>query len=120
MIDAYTDTLIILALIIILGVVVPILDHSKRFGAFISLRWTTLTIVLACFVGCLLDLSHLGDSVRLTMVLGSLIMAGIFIVLRSIEKWKAKGMSFGVDTIKAEYGKAKVEVSMDSDDGKVT
>lgn len=115
MISPIPTVIIMSVLILMLGVVVPVLDNHPKLTHYVSLRWITVTVILSAFVGCLIDLSHLSESVRFAVVLGALIIAGVFIALRSIEKWKAKGMSFGVDNIKAEWGKAKVEVNIDSD-----
>lgn len=120
MINPIPTVIIMSVLILALGVVVPVLDNHPKLKNYVSLRWITVTVVLSAFVGCLIDLSHLSESVRFAVVLGALIIAGVFIVLRSIEKWKAAGYSLGIENIKAEWGKLKAEIDVEQPPGKGT
>ncbi len=116
MITPVPATAIILVFIVIFGIILPILDKSEMFGKFISLRWCIVVTFVAMFVGCLIDFEQLSDSVRLAVVLGTLIVGGIFILIRTWEKAVSKGWSFGIRKIEASKGDAKVTV--DVDDGK--
>ena len=116
MIDAYTTTAIMLAFIILYGIVLPLLDKSKRFGRFISLRLAVLVVFLSMSVGVVLDFSHLENDLRLVIVVGTLIIGGIYVMIRTWEKAAANGWGLGIRKIEASKGDARVTV--DVDDGK--
>ena len=113
MIDAYPATIIMAVFMIIFGIVLPIMDKSKRFGKFISLRYAVLVVFLAMALGVILDFSHLENNVRMTVVLGTMIVGGIFILIRTWEKAASKGWSIGIRKIEASKGDAKVTVDVD-------
>ena len=112
MITPIPATVIILVIIVLFGIILPILDKSKMFGKFISLRWCIVVTFVAMFVGCLIDFDQLSDSVRLAVVLGTLIVGGIFILIRTWEKAVSKGWSIGIKRIEASKGDAKVTVDV--------
>lgn len=116
MITPIPATVIILVIIVLFGIILPILDKSKMFGKFISLRWCIVVAFVAMFVGCLIDFDQLSDSVRLAVVLGTLIVGGIFILIRTWEKAVSKGWSIGIKRIEASKGDAKVTVDVDNTD----
>lgn len=116
MIDAYATTAIMMAFIVLYGVVLPIMDKSKRFGRFVSLRLAVLVVFLSMAVGVVLDFSHLESGLRHTIILGTLIIGGVYILIRTWEKAAANGWGLGIRKIEASKGDAKVTV--DVDDGK--
>lgn len=113
MINAYPTAVIMMAFLIIYGIILPLLDKSKRFGRFISLRLAVLVVFLAMSIGVVLDFSHLNDSLRFTIILGTLIIGGIYILIRTWEKAAANGWSVGIKKIEASKGDAKVTVDVD-------
>lgn len=116
MIDAYPAAVIMIGFMIIFGMVLPVMDKSKMFGKFVSLRFAVLVVFLSMAVGVVLDFSHLENNLRLVIVLGAFIIGGIFILIRTWEKAASKGWSLGIRKIEASKGDAKVTV--DVNDGK--
>lgn len=84
-------TIILVAVTLLLLVVIPMLDGSKRFHKFISLRYTLTAIVLIMAMGCILDFSHLAESSRNIVLMGGIILVGLFVAVRSLEKFKLGG-----------------------------
>ena len=117
MIDAYPTAFIMIAFMLVFGVVLPIMDKSKKFGKFVSLRFAVLVVFLSLAVGVVLDFSHLENDIRHVIVLGSFIIGGIFIVIRTWEKAASKGWSLGIKKIEAGKGDAKVTVDLDGGKG---
>lgn len=113
MIDAYPAAFIMLAFIVLFGVVLPIMDRSKTFGKFVSLRFAVLVVFLSMAIGVVLDFSHLENNIRLVIIAGTLIIGGIFILIRTWEKAASKGWSIGIKKIEASKGDAKVTVDVD-------
>ena len=116
MIDAYPTAIIMLSFMVLFGIVLPIMDKSKKFGKFVSLRFAVLVVFLSMAVGVVLDFSHLENNIRLVIIAGTLIIGGLFILIRTWEKAAANGWSIGIKKIEASKGDAKVTV--DVDDGK--
>lgn len=112
MISAHIATIIVLAFIIIFGVGVPILD--KRVPKYISYRWCVVVVVLALLIGVVVDFGELPQDIRRAVVIGGLVIAGAYIVLRTIEKALANGWLRGAK-IEAKKGDISVSVSSDKD-----
>lgn len=113
MIDAYPAAIIMLAFMILFGVALPIMDKSKMFGKFVSLRFAVLVVFLSMAVGVVLDFSHLEDEIRLVIIAGTLVIGGLFILIRTWEKAVSKGWTIGIKKIEASKGDAKVTVDVD-------
>lgn len=79
---------ILLGVSVMLLVIVPLMDGSKRFSKFISLRYTLVAVALIMALGCILDFSHLAESSRNIVLMGGIILVGIFVLVRSLEKLK--------------------------------
>lgn len=112
MITPISATIIMCVLGIFLMFVIPILDGSKRFGKFISLRYTLIVITTLMALGCVLDFSHLTESSRNITIMGGLILVGIFILVRSLEKIKLGSRTF---EIKVQKGDTSVEGKLGND-----
>ena len=78
----------LLCVCILLLVVVPAMDGSKRFSKYISLRYVLVAMSLIMALGCILDFSHLAESSRNIVLTGSIVLVGIFVAARSLEKVK--------------------------------
>ena len=115
MIDPYLTTSIMLGFIIIFGIVLPIMDKSKRFGRFVSLRLSVLVVFLSMAVGVVLDFSHLQDDLRFAIIIGALILGGIYILIRTWEKAAANGWHIGIRKIEASKGDAQISVDVNDD-----
>lgn len=78
----------LLCVCVLLLVVVPAMDGSKRFSKYISLRYVLVAMSLIMALGCILDFSHLAESSRNIVLTGSVVLVGIFVAVRSLEKVK--------------------------------
>ena len=116
MIDAYPAALIMLAFMALFGVVLPLMDKSKKIGKFVSLRFSVLVVFLSMAVGVVLDFSHLENNIRLVIIAGTLIIGGVYILIRTWEKAASNGWSLGIKKIEVSKGNARATV--DVDDGK--
>lgn len=113
MIDAYPAAFIMLAFMVLFGVVLPIMDKSKMFGKFVSLRFAVLVVFLSMAVGVVLDFSHLENNIRLVIIAGTLIIGGLYVLIRTWEKAASKGWSLGIKKIEVSKGDAKATVDVD-------
>lgn len=105
MLEPNFATVVLLSVGVLLLIVIPILDGSSKFSKYISLRYTLVAVSLMMSLGCILDFSHLSEESRRIVLLGGLVMTGIFIVLRSLEKMK---LGNKVIEFSAEKGDIKV------------
>lgn len=97
--------IILLVTCVVLLVVIPMLDGSKKFSKFISMRYTLVALSLIMALGCILDFSHLAESSRNIVLMGGLILVGLFVVVRSLEKFK-----LGSKVIELSAKKGDIEV----------
>ena len=115
MISPTAATFILISTAIFLMIIVPILDGSKRFGKYISLRYTLVVVVLSMVLGCVLNFSHLVESSRNIVLMGGLIIVGLFVVVRSLEKVKLGNKYISVE---AKKGDASISAEIENKDGK--
>lgn len=101
--------IILLVVSTVLLILVPILDGSKRFHQYISLRYTLVAMSLIMALGCILDFSHLTESSRNIVLMGGLILVGIFVIARSLEKMK---LGNKVIDLSAQKGDIKLSASL--------
>ena len=104
--------IILLAVCALLLIVIPILDGSKRFSKYISLRYTLVAVALIMALGCVLDFSHLAESSRNIVLMGGLILVGLFVAVRSLEKMKLGGKKI---EFSIEKGDAKMSTTLHGD-----
>lgn len=109
MLEPNLATAILLAMSVVLLVVVPIMDGSKRFGKYISLRYTLVSVSLMMALGCVLDFSHLSDHSREIVLLGALSLVCVFVIVRSLEKMKLGGKTVELSATK---GNAKLTATI--------
>lgn len=105
-------TIIIITFILLFGVGVPILNVKAK--KFISYRWCVVVVVLALLIGAVVDFDVLSDETRRTVILGGLIIGGLYVVLRTAEKVLSKGWLKGT-RVKAKKGDAEIELSSDKE-----
>jgi hypothetical protein len=84
----------------------PILN--KKLPKFISYRWSVIVVILALLIGAVLDFDALSEQVRYGLIVGGLVIAGGYILLRTVEKALANGWLRGAE-IEAEKGDIKVK-----------
>ena len=109
MIEPSIATFLVCVFALFLLIIIPILDGSKRFGKFISLRYTVTAVMISMMLGCVLDFSHLVESSRNIVLYGGIIIAGIFIIVRTLDKIKLGGKHI---EISAEKGDAKITTTI--------
>lgn len=97
---------ILLAASVLLLVIIPLVDGSKRFRQYISLRYTLVAIAAIMAMGCILDFSHLAETSRNIVLAGALGLTAVFIAVRSLEKVK-----LGNKQIEVIAKKGDIEVS---------
>lgn len=91
MIDPYAAAAIIAAFLLIWGILIPVCGASRRFRRAVSLRYAVLVVFLALSIGVVVDFRDVGDDARALVLTGTMILAGIYLVMRSAEKALAKG-----------------------------
>lgn len=99
----------LLCVCVLLLVVVPIMDGSERFAKYVSLRYILVAMSLIMALGCILDFSHLAESSRNIVLTGAVVLVGIFVVVRSLEKVKLGGKKI---EFTAEKGDMKAGVKI--------
>lgn len=109
MIEPSIATILVCVFALFLLIIIPILDGSKRFGRFISLRYTITAVMISMMLGCVLDFSHLVESSRNIVLYGAIIISGIFIIVRTLDKIKLGGKHI---EISAEKGDAKITTTI--------
>lgn len=112
MVTATLAVWILVGLAVVLALVIPVLDSVKPLSSFISLRWTCIAIILLIMVGVIINFDTLSDSTRDISLTGGLIIVGVFIVLRTVEKVLYNGWLRGVN-LKAEVSKGDIKGSVD-------
>ena len=113
MIEPNLATMILLGVCILLLVVIPLLDGSTRFARYISLRYTLVSVTLIMALGCVLDFSHLADQSRNIVLLGGIILVGVFVIVRSLEKMK---LGNKVIEVSAEHNGTKIGAKLQNKD----
>lgn len=106
MLSPNVATIIIVSFLVVFGIVMPILN--RKLPKFISYRWSVIVVILALLIGAVLDFDALSENVRYSLIVGSLVIAGGYILLRTIEKALANGWLRGAE-IEAEKGDIKVK-----------
>lgn len=114
MINPLVATIIMVSFILVFGVGVPILD--RKAPKYISYRWCVIVVALALLIGAVIDFEVLSDDARKIVLVGGLVIAGVYVVLRTIEKVLANGWLKGA-SIEATKGDISVKLSSEAKDG---
>lgn len=112
MIEPTVATIIVVSFIILFGVGVPILN--VKLSKFVSYRWCVIVVALALLIGAVIDFEVLSDDSRKIVLIGGLVIAGVYVVLRTIEKVLANGWLKGA-SLEASKGDITVKLSADSE-----
>lgn len=115
MIDPIFATIIIISFILIFGVGLPILN--KKAPKYISYRWCVVVVILALLIGAIVDFEVLSDDARRVVLIGGLIIAGAYMLLRTVEKVLANGWLKGA-TIEAKKGDISLTLTSDQKEKK--
>lgn len=113
MISPLFATIIMISFILIFGVGLPILN--KKAPKYISYRWCVIVVVLALLIGAVIDFEVLSDDARRVILIGGLVIAGAYILLRTIEKVLANGWLKGA-TLEAKKGDMSLTLTADQKD----
>lgn len=113
MIDPTNAALIMAAFIILFGIIVPFFNVFKRTREFVSLRWIVVVTFLCLSIGATLDFSHLENSTRMALIIGGLTIGGLWLLIRTWEKAKAKGYSVDLPEISAKKGDISLHIGDD-------
>lgn len=108
MINPTPAVLIVVGFILIFGVLVPILN--KKAPKYISYRWCVVVVLLALLIGAVIDFGDLNDTARQIVLVGGLVVSGLYVLLRTIEKALANGWLNGAQ-IEAKKGDISVKVT---------
>lgn len=113
MISANLALWILVGFVVVFAIAIPLLDSVEKFSKFISLRWTCVSVILLIMVGVIINFNHLSDNTRDIVIRGGLIVVGVFLVLRTVEKVLSKGWLRGINvkgTIQKGDLKATAEI----------
>lgn len=113
MISPLFATIVIIVFILLFGVGLPILN--KKAPKYISYRWCVIVVVLALLIGAVIDFEVLSDDARRVILIGGLVIAGSYILLRTIEKVLANGWLKGA-TLEAKKGDMSLTLTADQKD----
>lgn len=117
MITPNLATLVLAIAALILLVIIPLLDGSKRFAKFISLRYILTAVATIMALGCILDFSHLAESSRNIVLTGAMCLIGVFVIVRSLEKFKLGNKKIDLEVKKGDVVlKTKVENKPEPED----
>lgn len=108
MISPELATAIVIVFILLFGVAVPVLN--RKAPKYISYRWCVVVVLLALLIGVVVDFGDLSDAARQAVIVGALVVAGVYVILRTLEKALANGWLRGA-TIEAKKGDISVTVS---------
>lgn len=112
MINPILATIIMISFIVLFGVGVPILNI--KIPKYISYRWCVIVVSLALLIGAVIDFEVLSDEARKIVLIGGLVIVGVYVVLRTVEKVLANGWLKGA-SIEATKGDITVKVSSESE-----
>lgn len=118
MISPEFTTIVIITFMIVFGVVMPILKGRKdKKGSRVSYRWSVVVVLLAVLLGCVMNFGHLSDDTRRATIISIMIIVGLFMLIRTLEKILENGWTLGVRkaTIKKGDIEGKVEFETSKD-----
>lgn len=110
MISPDNAIIVVCSFLVIFGIVLPILNVKLK--EYISYRWLVVVTVLALLIGTVADFDALSEDNRKIIFIGSLVICGGFVLLRTIEKILANGWLKGA-SIEAKKGDASVILKSD-------
>jgi hypothetical protein len=111
MISPVAATIVILCFLVVFGVGLPVLN--VKIPKFVSYRWCVIVVILALLIGAVIDFEVLSDESRQIVLISGLVIAGLYVLLRTIEKVLANGWLHGA-TIEAKKGDISVKLTSTS------
>lgn len=107
-----TATLIIVSFLVLFGLLLPVLNRVAP--KFVSYRWSVVVVLLALLLGAVIDFGGLPDAARQAVIVGSLVISGGYVFLRTVEKALANGWLRGV---RLDVRKGDTSASLHTDGG---
>lgn len=114
MISPTFATIVLITFIVIFGIGVPILNNAKP--KYVSYRWCVIVVVLALLIGAVINFESMQDEIRHCLLIGGLVIAGGYVLLRTAEKVLANGWLKGS---KIELHKGDLSATISSETEKV-
>ena len=109
MISPVSATVILLVLIGFLLVGVPLLESIPKVGEHISRRYIFVSIAVCLGVGVILNFDKLSDEVRKCVVVGSLVLIGIYVTAATLEKLLLARV-FGLKRVSLDLHKRRLDI----------
>ena len=103
---------ILAGLALVLAIAIPLLNAIPKLSSFISLRWSCVAVVLLIMVGVVIGFEPLSDSTRDIAITGGIVILGIYLVLRTVEKILSNGWHKSVG-IKGSISKGDTTASIE-------
>lgn len=126
--EVHTTIVIVLAGIAALMFVMPLLSAVPWLKERISFSWCIVAVSMCMGLGCIIDLNHLSDEIKTTVIGGSFILAGLYMAFKFITNFVRQGgftthiqkgdLKVRVNTIKQdqnEYGHDNEDISRSFD-----
>lgn len=107
---------IIIGFLLVFGVVLPMLN--VKFKEYVSYRWLCIVVVLALLIGAVVDFAGLPDDSRKIVLTGGLVITGVYVILRTLEKIAAnpEWSLFGTKNVHIEASKGDLKGTIDLKD----
>lgn len=112
MIDPLSATAIIIAFLVIWAIIIPVCGVIPKVKEIISYRYLVVTVFLACTIGVIVNFGELDTSVKMAVIIGTAILSGLYIILRSFEKAAFNGWLSKHD-VKASVSKGDIEAKIE-------
>lgn len=116
MIDPLSATGIIIAFLVIWAIIIPVCGVIPKAKEIISYRYLVVTVFLACTIGVIVNFGELDTGVKMAVIVGTAILSGLYIVLRSVEKLAFNGL-FSSHDLKASVSKGDIEAKIELKNG---
>lgn len=114
MIDPTIATEIMVAFLIVMGIIIPVCGVIPKLKEIISYRYLVVVVFLALSLAVIVDFSEVDTSIKSAVIVGTAILSGLFIILRSVEKaFYNKWIGNGKIEASVEKGDIKAKVKIE-------
>lgn len=110
MIDPYSATTIIVAFLLIAGILIPVCGVIPKIKEIISYRYLVVVVFLAMSLAVIVDFSELDTSIKSAVIIGTAILSGLYVLLRSLEKAFFNGW-IGSNKVSLSFQKGELKAS---------
>lgn len=109
-IPAVTICLVLFAILMLL----PFVEKIPCIGKVVSLRWAVVAVILTALIAVIVNFVALSDTVRETVIVGGLVIACLWIILRSVELWMYRGYILKAQKIELDMDDKKIVIDRPS------